>query len=86
MLGIKEIIGKPPVFINDTGTKWWPHPDLASYAKKYPTLSGYKYWIIEDKDQERQFAITYRQNYVKTSQSIEDICLYIDMLGQRFLN
>ncbi len=84
MIGIDEIISSYPAAINEEGTRWWPHPGITKYAQRYPELKDYAYWIIEDVHQVRHFVITENQKYIKISQSLEDICLYIDMLGNRY--
>jgi len=82
MSSLEEIISQPPVAIDEEGTKGWPHPVIEKYAQRYPDLKGYAYWVIEDSVKIKHFVITRDQRYIKTSQSLEEIALFIDLLSR----
>lgn len=67
-------------FVNDIGVKWWKNEYVNTYAhsKNLPDINA---WLIEDVDGVKQYVLTDTKSIIYTTQLLESLLAYVDMLG-----
>lgn len=82
--GTLILFNTKPDFVNESGTKFWVDKAVTSYAQKPDVLGRALPHVIvfytEDDMGGKSYAITEFQEYLFTSQSLEEIGAHIDIM------